>query len=141
MAFHVQTNDSDGTSVIKYQILNKNNIADNADLIFNITYNNTTGIIDNNFSNKIKIYPNPVTSTLNFTGNINLKDYEVRIMNPLGQYIYKQNFTIQTNESIDVSFLQNGIYFLQMVPVSPDNYQNLDVVTDNKIFNLKFIKQ
>jgi hypothetical protein len=42
--FHVETYDTNGKSVLKYRVFNKNNIAEQAELTFNITFEKELGI-------------------------------------------------------------------------------------------------
>lgn len=76
-----------------------------------IPYNCTSSASVNEFElNDISIYPNPTASVINLS-NIN-KDYTVEIHNVLGQQI--KTVTInQSNSSIDVSNLNDGIYLIK----------------------------
>lgn len=77
--------------------------------IFYFTGNTTNISETENLGNKINIYPNPVNSTLNYSGlkgNVSFK-----ILNIQGQLVL--NGTSVTNQ-IDVSELQNGLYILNL---------------------------
>lgn len=59
----------------------------------------------------IKIWPNPANSNINISGEI-LKNANYRISDLKGN-IYKQNTIRNLNQSIDVSEIPNGVYFLE----------------------------
>lgn len=68
--------------------------------------------IDEQFIEPISIYPNPVTTQLNFIGSFN-SDLEVSVYDVLGKRII--NKTIKLGESLDVSKLNNGLYIIKFV--------------------------
>ena len=75
-----------------------------------LTCLNWTGIIGQNIqSNEIYAYPNPVNSILHL-GNI-ANEITYSLTNITGQIICQGKFCNQINQ-LDVSFLANGIYFL-----------------------------
>lgn len=60
----------------------------------------------------VEIYPNPTTGRLNFqlaTGTY--QDYQVAVFNNLGQQLQQDKLS----ESLDLSHLSNGIYFLRIL--------------------------
>ena len=66
-----------------------------------------TGIVENNIA--FSIYPNPATTVL----NVNAEGYNtLEIVNLLGQTVYTANAT--SNMQINVSNLNNGVYFVRM---------------------------
>lgn len=68
--------------------------------------NSSSNISENeNLNSTIKIYPNPVNETLNFSDY--LKDFS--ITNSLGQEILKGS-----GDNISISNLENGIYYLEV---------------------------
>jgi hypothetical protein len=78
---------------------------------------NTVGLNNNPVVNTIKVFPNPSNSILNLNyGNYaTLNNYRVKITNALGQTIYDQAIT-QQSETIDLStFGGNGIYYLSIL--------------------------
>ena len=65
------------------------------------------GIVENN--NTVSIFPNPATTVL----NVNAEGYNtLEIVNLLGQTVYTANAT--SNMQINVSNLNNGVYFVRM---------------------------
>jgi hypothetical protein len=56
----------------------------------------------------INVYPNPVENTLKFTGK--MSEIVVQIINPAGKLVSEQK--VDSNNSIDVSKLSAGIYFI-----------------------------
>jgi hypothetical protein len=78
---------------------------------------NTVGLNNNPVVNTIRVYPNPSNSILNLNyGNYaTLNNYRVKITNSLGQIIYDQAIT-QQSETLDLStFGGNGIYYLNII--------------------------
>ena len=67
----------------------------------------TNEVSENNFS----VYPNPVSSTITLQSNIDLENEEVKIVTFLGETVLAQKIN---NTTIDVSELNNGIYFIQI---------------------------
>ncbi|WP_418513596.1 T9SS type A sorting domain-containing protein [Corallibacter sp.] len=80
----------------------------NSNTIVNVT-SSTLGIVENNFSNKLQIYPNPASSAIQVSG-INEGKKAYAIYNALGAKL--KNGTIQENNTINIQNLSNGIYFL-----------------------------
>lgn len=80
-----------------------------------ITYPNincATGIIENNLGYDFKLYPNPTNSILNIKLD-NVLDSEVfriRLTDALGREITTTDY----KSRLDISFLENGIYFVQI---------------------------
>ncbi len=72
---------------------------------------NPTSSIDENATERIIVYPNPVKDLLTLN-NIN-ENYQVKVLNSLGQPVINKNIT-QSQHSIDLSQLDKGIYFLQL---------------------------
>jgi hypothetical protein len=76
------------------------------------------------------IYPNPTTDVLNVINKEDC-DCEIAIYNVYGQKVFGERYFPQINKvSIDISFLENGIYILHI--------NNLIL---NKTTNFKFVKQ
>lgn len=81
---------------------------------------------DNSFNNdNFTVYPNPTNHFLNIKNNSNQIIESVSIVNVLGKIILIQN---KNFEIIDVSKLQNGMYFIQ-------------TTVNRKIYQKKFIKE
>jgi hypothetical protein len=91
-----------------------------------LIFNTVTSIKENNsIYNFISVYPNPTNTTLFIkTENCSLLQYQ--ITNSLGQVMQQEK--VNSNE-IDVSYLQRGIYFIQLKDEK------------GKLFISKFIKE
>jgi len=85
----------------------------------------TTDVSDIDDNNKFEIYPNPTNSTL-FIKTAYLSSFQFSIINAMGQVIMQGRLN---DNSIDVSSLQSGIYFVRL---KGENGQ---------WFNSKFIKE
>lgn len=85
----------------------------------------TTDVSDIDDNNKFEIYPNPTNSTL-FIKTAYLSSFQFSIINAMGQVIVQG---LLNDNSIDVSSLQKGIYFVRL---KGENGQ---------WFNSKFIKE
>jgi hypothetical protein len=82
-----------------------------------------TGLKENEIEQlDIKIFPNPSKNKLSFTGgNFPHSKFNLTICNSFGQVLLsKTDFIYQ--DDIDISFLQNGIYFLK---IQNDTGQNI----------------
>ena len=70
--------------------------------------NKNTGIPENDFSNQLYIYPNPASSTL----NIQTQSNQATLIDLTGKTLLITK--LKNGEAqLDVSSLNNGIYFLQ----------------------------
>ena len=77
-------------------------------VIDNFVINGATDITENN-STSFSIFPNPATTIL----NVEAEGYNtIEIVNLLGQTVYTANAT--SNMQINVSNLNNGVYFVRM---------------------------
>ena len=73
-----------------------------------ITITNNTSVSENG-ANSFSIFPNPATTVL----NVNAEGFStIEIVNLLGQTVYTANTT--SNMQINVSELNNGVYFVRM---------------------------
>lgn len=59
LAFHVDCNEHNGKSVIKYNVFNSKNMNDYATLTFNINYTNMSSVESTDSYQNFKIFPNP----------------------------------------------------------------------------------
>jgi polyhydroxybutyrate depolymerase len=78
-------------------------------------YNKCSGVITSGVSNidlskKFEIYPNPTNSLL-FIKTGRISSFQFSIINPMGQVIMHERLN---GNSIDVSSLQSGIYFIRL---------------------------
>ncbi len=76
---------------------------------------NTTGI-DNSVTgmDKIQLYPNPSNGLFSFDLQSPLTDAEIRITDLTGRTVHSQKLSGSGNRSIDISFLENGLYLYQV---------------------------
>jgi|GEM_PF-5022432 len=70
-----------------------------------------TSIDDQITSKSVKIYPNPSKGLINIQGKIDFNLVEVRDLN--GRLVHQQDWN-QNDQNIDLSFLENGLYFLRL---------------------------
>ncbi|MGJ8744562.1 S8 family serine peptidase [Polaribacter sp.] len=85
----------------------------------------STGSVNDNLFKNLSVYPNPTEQFINIMfKNGSLQDFTLEIYDVLGKKVLKQsNATFKT---INVSFLENGIYMLK---VSKDNqYKTLKLI-------------
>ncbi len=62
-------------------------------------------------SNRIKVFPNPTTATVNFVTETNLTDENISVYNLSGQLITQKKLT--SDKSLDLSDLASGVYLIQ----------------------------
>jgi hypothetical protein len=108
--FHVETYDTNGKSVIQYKVVNRNNLADQALLTFNITFKKFVGIADNDKINKaITIYQDGNNANIQF----NLPESIIvgRIMDMQGKTT--RQYTSPKSQ-IEVEDLTNGLYIIEI---------------------------
>jgi hypothetical protein len=93
-----------------YVIVTLNGCSSNPSNTIHVTI---TGIEKNELSNFIRFYPNPITNKIIIENSkTTMQNYIVTIKNIQGQEMLNKNITQNTNQTIDVSKLENGIYFL-----------------------------
>jgi hypothetical protein len=74
-------------------------------------YCSTVGLKNNSFlSENISVYPNPTTGSLNIEAENATK---IQVVSLLGQLVKEEELKIE-NKKIDISTLQNGVYFLKV---------------------------
>ena len=127
IAFHVETYEYNGTSIIKYKVYNNKDSLDKADLIFNISYTKPTGI-NEHFENFFSTYPNPAINELNVKLKSGNQSAEIQLVNTLGVIVLSKNMDNKATETLNVSELPKGIYFIK-------------IKSDTRSFTQKFIKQ
>jgi len=73
------------------------------------------GIKENNQSASLHVFPNPSDDAVSFIvpKEIN-SDYEVRIINKLGQTVFTKKYAFNEQNSINIKDFQQGIYFFQL---------------------------
>lgn len=102
-----------GTYLISYSVVTTNNCISNATT--NIVVESCVGISELNPADEIiTIFPNPTTALLNIKLNSFEADVKLILHNSVGQeLIIKEVKNIE--ETIDLSFLKSGIYFLSVI--------------------------
>ena len=75
-------------------------------------FQNLTGVIENENNTMVSIYPNPTSTNFTLENKSSSQLLRIVIKDMIGKTILKQ--TIEDTQTIDVSALQNGIYFLQV---------------------------
>jgi hypothetical protein len=90
----------------------------------------TVGIEESQLSSSIALFPNPAQETINLTiDDENISNAKVKIINQLGQDVTPVeiiNINAGNNTQIDVAYLKNGIYSIQIL------------LQDNSIINKRF---
>jgi hypothetical protein len=81
--------------------------------VMGCTYPIYVGMNELETKNKFQIFPNPAQNTISisYPGN-QLESVNLEILTSLGQLVYTK--TITSNETIDVSNLSNGLYFIHL---------------------------
>ena len=75
---------------------------------------NKNSITENNKSN-IQIYPNPTNGQLTIRNEeLGITNYNIEIFDITNRKIFTQKITNETEQIIDISHLQSGIYFLKI---------------------------
>ncbi|MCF8295947.1 MAG: T9SS type A sorting domain-containing protein [Saprospiraceae bacterium] len=95
----------------------------NSDTI-TITLIDCTGIPENIMSFGINIYPNPSTGKINFDIPAGLDKLEISIYNTIGQIIFTEQITSQTEslKTIDLSDVPKGFYFISLKSKEKQNF-------------------
>lgn len=114
-----------GTFTLTYSYTDANSCSANATTV--ITVNGCTGVTGNTNTSEIIVYPNPLSSVINLEVAGANKQAFVTIFNVIGENVY-QAIAAQSNTTLDLAGLQNGIYYIQ-------------VKTGNGTFTKKIIKQ
>ncbi|MBN8673561.1 MAG: T9SS type A sorting domain-containing protein [Chitinophagales bacterium] len=76
----------------------------------------------------IAVYPNPTTGKLNLVAGKEMKNAGIRIVNAVGQLVAERTSISGTSYSLDISYLVNGVYFMEV-------YEN------NKVIRTRIVKQ
>lgn len=78
-----------------------------------------------NKTNNISLYPNPSESFVSFKEQFNQQQFNVVIVNSLGQTVFEDSTSSNT---LNINSLEPGLYFLK-------------IILNNKTYTAKFIKQ
>jgi hypothetical protein len=83
---------------------------------FNITLVRGAGVGVNNFDfkNYFNVYPNPAQTELNINSNDLIGNLNVKLYSIAGKLLINENMEASTNNKIDVSHLQDGVYMLSI---------------------------
>lgn len=76
----------------------------------------------------IAVYPNPTTGKLTLISGRDMKNARIRIVNAGGQLVAEKTSISGTSYSLDISYLVNGVYFM-------------DVYENNKVIRTRIVKQ
>jgi hypothetical protein len=109
--FHVATYDSNGKSFIKYMVYNQLDIADQALLTFNITFEKEVGMKDKHHSLKINIFQNAANGKIRIQFDEPVQILITRILDIHGKIVF------ETTEKGDltVSQLPKGLYVVELI--------------------------
>lgn len=88
---------------------------------------NDASLLTNVVNNKIRIFPNPSTDYISIS-NLN-NAVQIDIYDIMGKVYYKTNLISNPLETIDISALINGIYFVRIL------------TSDNKYISMRFLKR
>ena len=96
--------------------------------IYDVSLNPITNTPEVN-RGKLKVYPNPTHDVLNvFQGDYSKGGFlEIKIYSDLGKLVYNQRVNNINYKALDVSFLSNGVYTVQ-------------ISSGGEVMNKKFIK-
>jgi hypothetical protein len=110
--FHVETYDTNGKSVIKYKVVNKNDLTDQAELTFNITFEKLSGINDHqNHKQSIILRQNALNGNIRIQFNEAEPLISGRIINLYGKTVC--NLAVLNNEFIEYQ-LSKGLYIVEL---------------------------
>ncbi len=85
------------------------------------------GTEENNFANKLRVYPNPATSTLFVElENCTQQSYNIEVYNSVGSSVFSSK-VLNKNTTIDVSNWNNGIYVVKVLS-GKNNYSRKVVI-------------
>jgi len=84
-------------------------VQDSAELTFSNFIAGTTGV-DETEMDDVNIYPNPASRTLNISG---VKETTITVYNIIGEVMFQEQISTSTTQ-IDVSYLENGNYFVRV---------------------------
>ena len=84
-----------------------------------LTFANSLNILqipNENFKTLVKLYPNPISSKLTIESSLEIKQIEIYSIYGQTNRIYE--FNNNNNNTIDLSDLENGVYFVKMILAS-----------------------
>jgi hypothetical protein len=101
-------------------------VALSTDSSFVYNYSYSTGVAENNFSNQITAYPNPVVDYLNIKNTSN-QPLDISIYNILGELLYSANGVTDKTFSVNLTNTQKGLLLV-------------NIKTKSESINYKFLK-
>jgi hypothetical protein len=104
-----------GTSFIRYNFFDANNIADSAWVVFQYNVLQAAGIAQLDGSDVFGIYPNPGNGVFSFSPPAAFRDYfSVEVYSAQGAMVRKKNFFSPALASMDITSAVPGIYFVKL---------------------------
>jgi hypothetical protein len=79
-----------------------------------LSMSSTTGLGANELAAALEIFPNPTDGILNIQIESSLDQFDLRVMNPVGQIVRTENIRGRSFTSMDLSSLPAGTYFLEL---------------------------
>lgn len=81
-----------------------------------------TGVEESNELNIVKIYPNPSTDIFTIQAENAFGDFNLSIYNALGQKVFSNKYNSSNIIELDLSFLEQGLYYLDMQGIDNRKY-------------------
>jgi hypothetical protein len=125
LAFHVDCNEHNGNSLIKYNVFNSKNMNDYATLTFNINYTNMSSVESIDSYQNFKIFPNPANENLTIYNNnketfdIELLDSQGLIVDCINSHSYLLHIPLSKNK------YSKGIYFVRITSNEKSQFYKL----------------
>lgn len=94
---------------------------------FTLSKTTTIGIDKAETSNAFIVYPNPFNNAINLENNFSSSEkYTIEVFSLDGKSMFKkQSIELQNVHSIDLSFLERGIYYLQLINKQNTHYEKI----------------
>jgi hypothetical protein len=104
-----------GTSFVRYNIFDANNIADSAWVVFQYNVLQAAGIAQLDGSDAFSIYPSPGNGVFSFSPPAAFRDFfSVEVFSAQGAMVRKKNFFSPDLASVDITSALPGIYFVKL---------------------------
>lgn len=104
-----------GTSFVRYNFFDANNVADSAWVVFQYNVLQAAGIAQLNGSDAFSIYPNPGSGVFSFSPPAAFRDFfSVEVFSAQGAMVTKKNFFSPALAFMDVISALPGIYFVKL---------------------------
>lgn len=79
-------------------------------------------------SKSVSVYPNPSTGIFSLNSSLKSASYLVSVMNTVGQVVFESKFNSLNNQSLDLSTMPAGQYFVKVISDAGVNTQSISVV-------------